>query len=253
MDFCFCTLALGSKYRLLAKELAENLETYAPQALLVIYTDEPEDFSSHRNISAFKHRQQGILNCFDDRRFVIEKALSMYSVAIHIDADSRILSHIPTQSKWQPGITGKHESLLEHAKKWIPKELNSIKSVASKLNISLENARWIGENLYIVARDEGREIEFIKQWGIIARYLELKGFPSGDGYCMGLAASKVGWTVRNDAWENLHNVTKHLDANKEGVKPVKSFWNRLQKKVNYYYRLSLAWVIALKDPIQKSS
>jgi hypothetical protein len=28
-DYCFCTLALGSAYRLMAKELAQDLKTYA--------------------------------------------------------------------------------------------------------------------------------------------------------------------------------------------------------------------------------
>ena len=244
MDFCFCTLALGSKYRLLTKELIGDLEKYAPEALLVIYTDEPEDFSSHRNVLAFKHRQKGIVYCYDDKRFVLEKALSLYPVAVFLDADSRIIAKVPDDIKWQPGITAPHDDLLSHMTKWTPQQVKWVKDVASKLDIPLENASWVSESLYIVARDEGREIEFIKQWGIIARHLEIKGYTAQDGNCMGLAAAKVGWTVKFDGWENLHKVTKHLD----GAKP-RTFWNKLQEKLNYYYRLNLARLNTLKEPI----
>ena len=41
-DFCFCTLALRDKYRLLAQQLASDLEKYAPGTKLLVLTDETE-------------------------------------------------------------------------------------------------------------------------------------------------------------------------------------------------------------------
>jgi hypothetical protein len=40
-SFCFCTLALGKKYRLLAQQLAKDLEENSPGTSIVIYTDGP--------------------------------------------------------------------------------------------------------------------------------------------------------------------------------------------------------------------
>ncbi|MGV0027485.1 hypothetical protein [Phormidesmis priestleyi] len=89
-DFCFCTLALGKKYRILAKQLAENLSTYSPETSLVVLSDRPQDFQNCQNVLAFKHHQQGVLYCFNDKRFVLAKALEYFEAAVHIDADTQI-------------------------------------------------------------------------------------------------------------------------------------------------------------------
>lgn len=243
-DFCFCTLALGKKYRLLVEQLASDLEKYSPGTFLVLFTDEPNDFTNKGNILAYKYRQQGILFCYHDRRFVIEKALSQFPVAIHIDADTRILSNVPKVDCY-PGIVGRQENLLEHLKKYNPERLNAIKLVASKLGIPLETAPYVGESLYLVGRDEGREKEFIKYWGLIGRYLELQGIHAGDGNAIGLAAAKVGWTINSDSWVEFNKITKHLDASHE--KKHQSLWDKLNRKLAYHSRLNRARVIALKD------
>ncbi len=249
MDYCFCTLALRSPYRLHAKNLAEDLNKYAPKKTLIIFSDEPDDFKNYPNILAFKHHQKGIPHCWNDRRFVVEKALSICPVVIHIDADTRILASIPENIEWQPGITAMHGDLLEQANKWMfPPDIKLMQKWASKLDISLEKASWIKESLYIITKDEGREIEFLKQWDIITRTLELKGYTSSDGYCMGMAAQKVGWTVKDNGWDTLDKITDHFYASGQAIKP-RYFWNKLQRKLNYYYRLIQGWLIALNDPI----
>ncbi len=249
---CFCTLALGNKYRLLAKQLAGDLQKYSPGNPLVVGTDEPKDFSGFSNVIAFLHRKQGILHCYHDKRFVIEKALSMFAVAIHVDADTKILASLPTQFSWSPGITGYHKNLIEHVNKACPERLDHLKNVAAKLNISIENAQFIGESIYVVAREGGKEKEFLQQWGLIGRYLELKGIHAGDGNAMGLAASKVGLTISNQGWDNLRKVTKNLDASYKAnshlfPKEQESFWSPLTRKLNYHYRLNRARIMALKD------
>lgn len=40
--FCFCTLALGKKYRALALLLAKDIEKYSPHTSFVILTDNPQ-------------------------------------------------------------------------------------------------------------------------------------------------------------------------------------------------------------------
>ncbi|NEQ72301.1 MAG: hypothetical protein F6K23_03935 [Okeania sp. SIO2C9] len=251
-DFCFCTLVLGQRYREIAKELIRDLEKYSPGTSLVICTDEPDDFSKYQNVIAFKHQQQGILFCFNDRRFVFQAALSLFRVAIHIDADTKIVDTIPEDIKWNPGITGGRGNLMQHFNKYHSHRFADLKKVADKLHISEEsfnNASWIGESLYAIVRDEGREIEFLETWGKIATYMELKGFHVGDGNLMGLAAAKVGWnvnsTVDSEAWQKLDRVRKHWDASHS--RPKTKFWDKLGKRIGYHYRLNKTRIMALKD------
>lgn len=239
MDYCFCTIALRSPYRLLAKNLAEDLKKYAPNTNLLIFSDEPDDFKDYQNILAFKYYQKGIPHCWNDRRFVVEKALSMYRSAIHIDADTRIVGNLPEQIKWLPGITAMTDDLLQHAHEWMyAPDVNLMRNLGDKLKIPLEKAKLIHESLYIITRDDGREVEFLKEWDIIARTLELKGYTSSDGYLMGMAAQKVGLSINKDGWESLKSVTNHFFAD-DNRKP-KSFWKKLQRKMNYSYRLNRA-------------
>ncbi|MFB2920568.1 hypothetical protein [Aerosakkonema funiforme] len=245
-DFCFCTLALGSKYHALAKQLAGDLEKYSPGTKLVIYTENPAEFKEQKNILAFQHQQQGILHCYHDKRFVVEKALSLFRVVINIDADTRIKEKIPEELKFEPGIFGRNENLLDHIKKNRPANLQIIKNIANKLNIDGDKAKWIGESLYIVVRDNGREKEFIKIWGIIGSYLELKGMHSGEGNAMGLAAAKMGWNItKSESWEKLNKIRQHLDAS-YGEKE-KNIWEIFKRKLGYHYRLNKARLAALKD------
>ena len=53
-DFCFCTLALGKKYRDLAKNLTLDLDKYAPGVSFVIGTDRVQDFADYDNAIAFR-------------------------------------------------------------------------------------------------------------------------------------------------------------------------------------------------------
>ena len=245
-NFCFCTLALGSRYRQMAKELAKNLEQYSPGTLIYIYTDYPEDFSKQNNILAFKHKQIGIQRCSNDRRLVVEEVLSKFPIAIHIDADTKIIENLPDNLEFSPGIIGRHANLIDHVKKYRPQSLEIIQNVASKLNIPLEKANWIGESLYVVTRDEGREKEFFRMWKLIGSYLELKGMHGGDGNVMGLAAAKVGWTPeRSASWETLNKLRKHLDAS-HGQKQISS-WDKFKRRVGYHYRLNKTRIEALKD------
>lgn len=247
-DFCFCTLALGKKYRLLTQQLARDLSENFPGGFLVVYTDKTEDFINYTNVLAYKHQQKGILTCFNDKRFVIAKALSHFEAAIFIDADTRIISRVAAHFNWMPGITTGHcEKLLEHVRTYSVERLEALRRVASKLNLDLENVNYVGESLFVIARDQGKEIEFFQQWDRIARYVELKGIHAGEGNVIGLAAAKVGWSIHSDnhAWQAIKQVTKHLDASQFTSK--QTFWEQWQMRIGYHYRLNQARLMALKD------
>lgn len=244
-SFCFCTLALGEKYRFLAKQLSQDLEEYSPGTSLVVGTEQPKFFESIPNVYAFQFQQKGILHCYHDKRFVLEKALSQYPTAIAIDADTRIIEKVPTHIEWMPGFTGCSRNILEHVQRRNPERLPTIETLANKLNLSLENVSWVGESLMIVSKDNGKETEFFQQWGKIGDYLELNGIHAGSGNAIGLAAAKIGWTIHDQGWQELQNITKHLDAAHQ--KNSVSSWNSFKRRLGYHYRLNRKRIQALNN------
>ncbi|MBP0027324.1 hypothetical protein [Roseofilum sp. Guam] len=243
--FCFSTLALGQRYRNMARDLAGDIETYFPGTSLVVFTDKTLDFKEQPNVIPFKHRQQGIQHCYNDKRFLLEKSLSLFPSAIHLDADTRVFSSLSVFMELNPGLAGRSENLIEHVKKYRPENLADITKVASKLEIDLESALWIGESLFIVTRDGGKEAEFFHLWGLIGRYLELKGMHSGEGNIIGLAAAKIGWGIeKTQTWQSLVDTKKHLDASHQRNL---SSLEKLQRRIAYHYRLNKERLQALRD------
>ncbi|ACK67378.1 conserved hypothetical protein [Rippkaea orientalis PCC 8801] len=244
-NFCFCTLAIGHAYRLMAQDLAQDLAKYSPGTFFYILTDNPQDFASQNNVVAFKYYQRGIQRCYNDKRFIIERVFSDFSTAIYIDADTKIIDNFPDELVFPPGVTAVHENLIEHITKYRPESLEMIKKVASKLEISLTEAQWIGEALFVVTKDGGKGQEFINLWGLIATYAQLRGMHSGEGNLMGLAAAKIGWDVSlNDSWKTLNKLTQHLDAS-HFVK--RSRWEQLKRTFGYHYRLNKERLLALRN------
>jgi hypothetical protein len=231
---------------MMAKELARDLDKYGSGIYLIIGTDRPDEFKDIANILAFKFQQQGILHCYNDKRFVLEKALAQFQTAIYTDADTRIVAHIPNNLNYSPGIDGCYRNLVAHVSKYRPQNLEMIENVATKLGIPLHDVNWIGESLFIVTKGEDKEKEFLKIWGLLASYLELKGMHSGEGSIMGLAASKVGWKVRrSDTWETINQIRKHLDASDRPKKL--TFEDKLKRRLGYHYRLNKLRLIALTN------
>ena len=243
-NFCFSTLAFNEKYRLMAKQISQELQKYAPEIVLIVGTDNPKDFNNLSNVIAFELHQKGILHCYHDKRFVVEKALSMYDVAIQIDADINIVDFPPQNLDYLPSIIGgTEENMINHVQKYTPERLIHIEKVASKLGLDLSKAQYIGESLMIFSRDNGKEKDFLHYWGEIGTYLELKGIHAGSGNAIGLAALKIGWTIeRNQDWETIHKLAVHFDASQ---KIKKSSWEQLQRRLAYHYRLNKTRLKAL--------
>ncbi|MBD2665551.1 hypothetical protein B6N60_05277 [Richelia sinica FACHB-800] len=209
-DFCFCTLALGKEYRDLALLLAEDISVYAPGIPFVILTDKPHYFSQFEQVQSFQHSQKSV-GCYQDKVYVISKALSLFSSCMFMDADMRILKEFP-QFQWLPGITARScSSIKKHFATKMTNNVNTnkkylvVEKSAHHLNLNLqdENIRFVHEFLFVVTRDEGKEIHFLKLWEQLGRFFELNGMYDGEGNTMGLAAAKVGLTIRHDTMENL--------------------------------------------------
>lgn len=244
--FCFSTLAFNKKYRIMVRKMSQDLKKYGSEISLIVGTDEPQDFDDCENIVAFKLNQEGILHCYHDKRFVVEKALSMYDLTIQIDADTNIVDYIPQTMNYEPSVIGGvHENMMAHVQKYNPERLRHIEKVAGKLDLDLEKAEYIGESLMIFGLDEGKEQEFLDYWGIIGRYLELKGIHAGSGNAIGLAALKVGWEVKKTSdWETLHKLASHFDAS-HSIKRTKL--QQLKRRLGYHYRLNKTRLEALED------
>ncbi|HEY9768140.1 MAG TPA: hypothetical protein V6C71_06465 [Coleofasciculaceae cyanobacterium] len=248
-DFCFCTLAISHRYCLLAKELAADLAKYAPEKMLIVYTDQPRQFESCSNVLAFKHYQKGVHSCMNDKRLVIEKALSIFNAAIFFDADSKIIAPIDNNMTIQPGITVHR---IDNILKCKVNQRNKYRAeitqqIADKLNIDLKVTNLIPGNIFAISKEDGKEIEFFKTWDKIGRYFELKNLHYAEENSMGLAATKAGLTVRSGKnLEELKKIRQHLHITSHSMES-KTILERLKRWRNIPYRLSLALIIALKD------
>jgi hypothetical protein len=240
-EFCFCTLALGKRYRALALLLAKDIEKYSPNISFVVLTDNPNDFSKQPNIKAFKHKKQGI-NCYHDKRFVVAKALSLFDSCIFMDADMRILAPVLQNMEWirVPGIAARGCDVMpkKYAKVFngiadgkLCKEFQVTKKAAQKLNLELENekVRFVYEYLFTVTKDSGKEIEFLNYWDILANYFELNGVYDGEGNAIGLAAAKAGLQVR---WCDMQGITFFKD--KTELFKIKNGQSQMDKNSIYF-------------------
>lgn len=216
-NFCFCTYTSGNTYRALTKLLVEDLAKYAPGIPFIIFTDQPDDFKGYENVWVYKHNRKGI-KAHNERRFAIEKALSLFNSCLYLDGDVRICAPIPQDfitKKWLPGITARScGDLVQHIQsrmttdgKLRPKvvqQMELVKMLATRLGLNLEKDKvaFINEFLFIVTRDSGKENKFLNLWGQLSYYVELNGFTSPT-ISMGLAATKLNFPVRLDQMEGL--------------------------------------------------
>lgn len=261
INFCFCTLAISRRYCFMAKKLAADFKKYAPKTSLLVCTDLPDEFKDQTNILAFKHSQNGIFVCNNDKRFVIEKALSMFNTVIFIDADSRITAKIAENMEFSPGVTAKSFYNIAEAKinKERKFELGIIKKLIDKIDLPIEDVNWISPNLFAITKDGGKEIAFIEEWDRIARYIQLKAINSRylhreDGNSIGLAAAKAGLTVKSEGIQVLRKIIKHEFVTSNGKetetildKLYKLLFWKFKRWIGSPYRLIQEILIALRD------
>ncbi len=195
--FCFCTLAMGDRYRTHTLLLAKDIQQHTPDTALCILTDQPEIFKEFPHVLAFKHRLQSVKG-YHDKRFVLEKALSLFESCMFLDSDVRILGPVVGEMNWLSGITARAGSDLLHRMKNISnyKEIQVIEEVAQKLNIDLQQVQWFHEFMFAMKGQEGLEGKFFQLWQTISYLFEMRGIYHGESYAMGLAAAKLGMTIR---------------------------------------------------------
>lgn len=244
----FCTMAFGHRrYKVMAMDLARGLAEFIPNSQLIVMTDETSFFNNQPNIIPIHKPPVGILHCYHDRRFALKAALERFSVAIAIDADTKV-KHTPDLSiTWEPGLTSITENLVQHSERYAPGRLTLFRELARKLKVNLDEVSWVGEALLILKPDQGKELAFLDAWGRIARYLELRGIHAGEGNSIGLAAAVSGLRLNtNPGLRHWLDSFQHLDASHQ-AKQAPSLSQGLKRRLKFHWRLNKARVQALKD------
>ncbi|MBE9012026.1 hypothetical protein IQ250_17655, partial [Pseudanabaenaceae cyanobacterium LEGE 13415] len=264
--------AVGKRYRKHAQRLAQDIQTHLPSTPFLILTDQPEEFREFPHVLAFKHELQSVKG-YHDKRFVLEKSLSMFESCLFLDSDVRILGGIEQAFNWQPGITARAGTSLVNHLKIVKnqKEVSVIKAAAKKLEIDLENVQWLHEFMFAMKRQNGLEAEFFQLWQTISYFFEMQGIYHGECYAMGLAAARIGLTIdyfREDKFpffkDNIERVRiKNGQSNREEKQVyfdmhkaieypkrslVKKVMNKLTQQIIFYYRLLRLRLFASKDP-----
>lgn len=194
-DFCFCTLAVGSRYRAHAVLLAQDLQRYAPTLPLLVLTDRPQQFAPYPQVIAIKHSLQSVKG-YHDKRLVLQAASDRYDICTFLDADVRILGPVSLAAmlEFSPGLTARFGcGILKHNQHTkVRKALPLIQSVAQALELDLEQVIWLHEFMFTLRRQDGLEQIFFDNWRKISHYFELNGIYDGEGNVMGLSAAAAG-------------------------------------------------------------
>ncbi|MEG4425843.1 hypothetical protein QUA46_20090 [Microcoleus sp. MON2_D6] len=252
--------------------LAQDIQTHMPSTTLCILSDQPEQFKNFPHVLVFKHHLQSVKG-YHDKRFVLEKALSLFESCMFLDSDVRLLGPLVEEMNWSPGITARAGTdLVKHIQNIKnPKEIEVIKAAGQKLNIDLQQVKWLHEFMFVMKRQNGLEGEFFELWQTISYFFEMQEIYHGEGYAMGLAAARIGMTFdffREDKFpffkDNIERVRIqngqaiiqekqiYFDIHKQIEYPKRSLWkkinNKLSKQVVFYYRLFRLRVFIKKDP-----
>ena len=211
---CFAALALGAQHVFHARQLATDLEFFAPDHSLLVLSDHPSAFRSHPNVTAIRHHQKSVFRCFHDKRFLIEASLDLADICIVIDSNIRILAPISAHAfeYLDKGISAAHlysieskwtsdENNQNHASSKERLQLNREKRIVGQalnaIGIKSQDARFPQEYLYAIRRaDNHSQIKaWLGAWADLAHYFDFHRLPWSEGFGIGIAAAATETTV----------------------------------------------------------
>ncbi|MCU0547894.1 MAG: hypothetical protein MUC48_00970 [Leptolyngbya sp. Prado105] len=201
-NFCFCTLAIGNRYRQHALLLAADLERYSPNTPFIVLTDKPQAFQQQYNTKAFLHRLQSV-GGYHDKRFVIEKALSFAESCIFLDSDMRILGAVPTKMEFAPGLTARTGCNILKQNAGYPDLIALIQQTAKDRQIDLDQVDWFHEFMFVVTRQNGIEKIFLNLWAELAEDFELQGFYNYEANVIALALAQSGFDFQIEFYDRF--------------------------------------------------
>lgn len=229
-QICFCTLAVGRRYRAHARLLAADIQKYAPDIPFVVLTDRPTEFESFSNVLAYKHHLHSVEG-YHDKRLVIEAAIAHFETCLFLDSDVRILGPISIDIDFPPGLTGRFGcSILKHNKhNKVRPALPFIENAAKILHLDLDKVIWLHEFMFAVRRQKGLEKKFLHYWKVLEYYFQMNGIYSGEGDVMGLSAAAAGFNVGFNRIDCFPFFKDNIE--KEQIKVGKS---TLEDKIAYF-------------------
>lgn len=201
----------------------------APDVPWIVLTDEPREFVG-LGVRAVHHVPTGPMAidfltklppmgkgrggpAYHDKRFALQAALEEFETAIFVDADTRLNSR-PKLPLFQPGIAVTREvdaSIAEHLSRWGSHRRPVFEQLAVHLTgdvETLKHARWCNESLFAVTKGRNED-KFFEAWARGAEFLQSKGWFTGEGGVIGLAAVYAGWAVDYKSLNKLAASTRH--------------------------------------------
>jgi len=146
---CLCSAAFGSKYRKLAKLLAQDLYEHSPHLSLVLYTDKPSAFQHFNNVDSYPHQAQSV-QAHHERRLAIRKALELFPACLYLDCDVRITAPIAIDFDILPGITARSCTSYLNRYRTVFNGTEKRKKVIYRMDVAQKMARKVGLDI----RDE---------------------------------------------------------------------------------------------------
>lgn len=196
---CLTTLAIGSKYRKHALQLAEDIHHYSPDTPFVVLTDNPQIFVGMDSVIPIKHEIQSVGIYHDKLDCIAASFKQGFNCCIFLDADCRLLTDITASRHWQVGLTAKscHDLKRYVIKNSGQKSSRLIYELAEKYQFSIEECKFISEWIFVVCRDEQNDQaeKFLQYWREIRDYMENNRVFAGEGAAMGIASNLAGWPV----------------------------------------------------------
>lgn len=248
-SYCLCTLAIGLPYRIAAQKLASDIKDQGIE--LIVATDYPSDFYKYSNVKASKVTRTSIQYAYNDKRLALAAALEYYDCVVLVDADSQIINELPKTINARPGLTGmvKFKNLKQDLIEYHNNNVQKFQQLAKKLNVELDKCQWINEDLLILRKDQGKELEFLEQWDFVDRWLGLRKIFQGDAAFIGLAAAAVGWQVStNNSFFELKKVIKNEKIGREKGTRRASLRNKsFKNRINFHKRMAQSFLYSLKD------
>lgn len=198
---CLTTLAIGSKYRKHALQLAEDIHQCSPDTPFVVLTDNPQIFAGMDLVIPVKHEIQSVGIYHDKLDCIAECFQQGFNCCIFLDADCRLLMDITESRHWKVGLTAKSCNDLKRyvIKNSGQKSSRLIYTLAEKYQFSIEECKFISEWIFVVCRDEQNDQsdQFLQYWREIRDYLENNRVFAGEGAAIGIASNLAGWPVHH--------------------------------------------------------
>ncbi len=213
-DYCFCTLAFGQRYSDLAKQLANDLARFAPGAPFIIFSDCPSTFRDLSNVTVFRHKRRSVIG-FNDKLFVVSKALQMYRTCIFLDADGRIFGDVNLEDEvFEPGLRAyrirswaynRKEAFDNIQNSWARGGLRIMELLRKELTLeqSDDELPFVVEFLFSITRNDKIDA-FLQQWEKLVNFCESRRFFIHSGYSIALAAMMTGLPVTQHDFKGLN-------------------------------------------------